>query len=157
MFVVPVSLHLFGNNVLWGGALAFNSKTHLPTDKYYYSIYIIILIIVFLLFFLIPLWILFPGCVCQSVVNFISELQEQMCRFQKEINSKIREKKALETPPGGSLDRDLLTEAGEGRALHTGTSCDGTRGPVHRLEEEEGSSEAEQQDDYGRDSVGAAC
>lgn len=100
-----------------------------------------------------PLWILSPGCVCQSVVNFISELQEQMCRFQKEINCKIREKKALQTPPGGSLDRDLLAEAGEGRALRTGTSCDGTRG----LEEEEGSSEAEQQDDYGRDSVGAAC
>uniref|UniRef100_A0A8C2WDI9 PPFIA binding protein 2 n=1 Tax=Cyclopterus lumpus TaxID=8103 RepID=A0A8C2WDI9_CYCLU len=32
----------------------------------------------------------------ETVVNFISELQEQMCRFQKEINSKIQEKKALE-------------------------------------------------------------
>lgn len=40
MFVVPVSLHLFGNNVLWGGALAFNFKTHLSTDKYYYGYYI---------------------------------------------------------------------------------------------------------------------
>ncbi|XP_051919429.1 liprin-beta-2 isoform X2 [Hippocampus zosterae] len=34
----------------------------------------------------------------ESVVNFISELQEQMCRFQKEINSKIQEKKASENP-----------------------------------------------------------
>ncbi|XP_037103665.1 liprin-beta-2 isoform X1 [Syngnathus acus] len=38
----------------------------------------------------------------ESVVNFISELQEQMCRFQKEINSKIQEKKASENPADNS-------------------------------------------------------
>ncbi|XP_056881222.1 liprin-beta-2 isoform X2 [Takifugu flavidus] len=90
----------------------------------------------------------------ESVVNFISELQEQMCRFQKEINSKIREKKALQTLADGSLDHELPTEAGEGQASHAGTSCDGTREPVHGREEgpvekgwREDSSEAEQQDD----------
>lgn len=31
----------------------------------------------------------------QCVVNFISELQEQMCRFQEEINTRIQEKQAL--------------------------------------------------------------
>jgi len=30
------------------------------------------------------------------VVNFISELQEQMCRFQEEISTRIQEKRALE-------------------------------------------------------------
>ncbi len=30
------------------------------------------------------------------MVNFISELQEQMCRFQEEISSRIKEKQALE-------------------------------------------------------------
>lgn len=98
------------------------------------------------------------------MVNFISELQEQMCRFQKEINSKIREKKALETLANGSLDHQLPIEPSEGRASQAGTCSDGTRRPVHGLEEgpeEKGwrddSSEAEQQDDCGRDSVGAAC
>ncbi|XP_036068117.1 liprin-beta-2b isoform X3 [Oryzias melastigma] len=32
----------------------------------------------------------------ECVVNFISELQEQMCRFQAEISTRIQEKKALE-------------------------------------------------------------
>ncbi|XP_026168055.1 liprin-beta-2b isoform X1 [Mastacembelus armatus] len=32
----------------------------------------------------------------ESVVNFISELQEQMCRFQEEISTRIQEKRALE-------------------------------------------------------------
>ncbi|KAM9754916.1 LOW QUALITY PROTEIN: liprin-beta-2b [Menidia menidia] len=32
----------------------------------------------------------------ECVVNFISELQEQMCRFQEEISSRIQEKRALE-------------------------------------------------------------
>lgn len=30
------------------------------------------------------------------MVNFISELQEQMCRFQEEISTRIQEKRALE-------------------------------------------------------------
>ncbi|KAM3869773.1 liprin-beta-2b [Diretmus argenteus] len=32
----------------------------------------------------------------ECVVNLISELQEQMCRFQEEINTRIQEKRALE-------------------------------------------------------------
>ncbi|XP_067358964.1 liprin-beta-2b isoform X32 [Channa argus] len=32
----------------------------------------------------------------ECVVNFISELQEQMCRFQEEISSRIQEKRALQ-------------------------------------------------------------
>lgn len=79
-----------------------------------------------------------------------------MCRFQKEINTKIREKRALETPVDGSLDCEGPAEAGEGQTSHARTSCDRTRGP----EENgliEGSSEAEQQEDCGRDSVGTAC
>ncbi|XP_026221552.1 liprin-beta-2b isoform X1 [Anabas testudineus] len=32
----------------------------------------------------------------ECVVNFISELQEQMCRFQEEISTRIQEKRALE-------------------------------------------------------------
>ncbi|KAL6107394.1 ppfibp2 [Pungitius sinensis] len=40
----------------------------------------------------------------ECVVNFISELQEQMCRFQEEISTRIQEKRALEereTQQGG--------------------------------------------------------
>lgn len=48
--------------------------------------------------------LLCPSFVChpmslhpsQCVVNFISELQEQMCRFQEEISTRIQEKRALE-------------------------------------------------------------
>ncbi|XP_034542300.1 liprin-beta-2b isoform X2 [Notolabrus celidotus] len=44
----------------------------------------------------------------ECVVNFISELQEQMCKFQEEISTRIQEKRALEEresqqgEPGGS-------------------------------------------------------
>ncbi|XP_062417761.1 liprin-beta-2 isoform X1 [Pungitius pungitius] len=55
----------------------------------------------------------------ETVVNFISELQEQMCRFQREINSKIQEKKVLEleVPADSSSPVVCSTEstvAGEG-------------------------------------------
>nr|XP_033490405.1 liprin-beta-2b isoform X3 [Epinephelus lanceolatus] len=57
----------------------------------------------------------------ECVVNFISELQEQMCRFQEEISTRIQEKRALEEreaqqgEPGGSQaqghgPQDLLLE-----------------------------------------------
>ena len=42
------------------------------------------------------------------MVNLISELQEQMCKFQEEISTRIQEKRALEEreaqqgEPGGS-------------------------------------------------------
>ncbi|KAI4829968.1 hypothetical protein KUCAC02_001627 [Chaenocephalus aceratus] len=38
----------------------------------------------------------------ETVVNFISELQEQMCRFQEEINSKIQEKRLWRIPSESS-------------------------------------------------------
>ncbi|XP_049904971.1 liprin-beta-2 isoform X5 [Epinephelus moara] len=92
----------------------------------------------------------------ETVVNFISELQEQMCRFQKEINSKIQEKKALEIPDG-SPPVACPTESTEGEGPNPGPACDGTSGVIHKVEEvpdgpdgnthglEEGSSDAEQQ------------
>ncbi|KAG5839826.1 hypothetical protein ANANG_G00209170 [Anguilla anguilla] len=43
----------------------------------------------------------------ECVVNLISELQEQMCKFQQEINTRIQEKRALETQAGGALRRPL--------------------------------------------------
>lgn len=108
-------------------------------------------------------------CVCQTVVNFISELQEQMCRFQKEINSKIQEKKALEIPADGSSPVACLSESTEGQGSDLGPSCDRTSGVMHKLEEathgpdgnthslEEGSSDAEQQYHCGGERVGTAC
>lgn len=107
-----------------------------------------------------------PDCVCQTVVNFISELQEQMCRFQKEINSKIQEKKALEIPVDSSSPVACPTEATEGQASNPGPPCDRTSGTKHKLEEapegnthslEEGSPDAEQQHNCGGESVGTAC
>ncbi|KAM9366580.1 liprin-beta-2 [Symphorus nematophorus] len=97
----------------------------------------------------------------ETVVNFISELQEQMCRFQKEINSKIQEKKALEIPADSSSPVACPTESTEGQGLNPGPSCDRTSGVTHKLEEapdgnthslEEGSSDAEQQYHTGGES-----
>ncbi|XP_027127965.1 liprin-beta-2b isoform X3 [Larimichthys crocea] len=42
----------------------------------------------------------------ECVVNFISELQEQMCRFQEEISTRIQEKRALE-------EREAAQQQGE--------------------------------------------
>lgn len=110
-----------------------------------------------------------PHCICQTVVNFISELQEQMCRFQKEINSKIQEKKALEIPADSSSPVACPTEPTEGQGSNPGPSCDRTSGVIHKLEEapdgpdvdthslEEGSSDAEQPYHCGGESVGTAC
>ncbi|XP_028257552.1 liprin-beta-2 isoform X1 [Parambassis ranga] len=97
----------------------------------------------------------------ETVVNFISELQEQMCQFQKEINSKIREKKALEVPADNGSPLASPTESTEGQGSNLGVSCDRTLGVVNKLEEapdesthsvEEGSSEAEQQYHCGGES-----
>ena len=52
------------------------------------------------------------------MVNLISELQEQMCRFQEEISTRIQEKQALERreaqqgATGASLARAVSPEAG---------------------------------------------
>ncbi|XP_044057122.1 liprin-beta-2 isoform X1 [Siniperca chuatsi] len=93
----------------------------------------------------------------EIVVNFISELQEQMCKFQKEINSKIQEKKALEIPADSSSPVACPAESTDGQGSKPGPSCDRTLGVMHKLEEApdgpdgnthslgDGSSDAEQQ------------
>ncbi|XP_068171697.1 liprin-beta-2 isoform X2 [Antennarius striatus] len=97
----------------------------------------------------------------ETVVNFISELQEQMCRFQKEINSKIQEKKAMESPADSSSPVVCPTESAEGQASNFGPSCDRTSGAMNKVEEaaggnthilEEGSSDADQQYHCGGES-----
>ncbi|XP_035484936.1 liprin-beta-2 isoform X2 [Scophthalmus maximus] len=100
----------------------------------------------------------------ETVVNFISELQEQMCRFQKEINSKIQEKKASEVPADSSSSVVCCTEPTEGKGSNPGPSCDTISGATHKLEEapdgsdgnthspEEASSDAEQQYHYEEES-----
>ncbi|KAM6943604.1 LOW QUALITY PROTEIN: liprin-beta-2 [Xenentodon cancila] len=101
----------------------------------------------------------------ETVVNFISELQEQMCQFQKEINSKIREKKALEMPADSGLPAVGPTESTEGQASNRGACCDRTSGETHKLEEasdgpdgdthgpREGSSDAEPRCRCGGESI----
>lgn len=95
-----------------------------------------------------------------------------MCRFQKEINSKIQEKKALEIPADNSSPvscGSCPTESTEGEGSTIGPSCDRNPGLMHKLEEasdgpdgnahnlEGGSSDAEQQYYCGEESVGTAC
>ncbi|XP_041849525.1 liprin-beta-2 isoform X2 [Melanotaenia boesemani] len=101
----------------------------------------------------------------ETVVNFISELQEQMCQFQKEINSKIQEKKALENPADSRFPVVCPTESTEGQGSNHGVSCDRTSGGMNKLEEasdgpdgnthslREGSSDAEQRCHCGEESV----
>lgn len=108
-------------------------------------------------------------CVCQTVVNFISELQEQMCQFQKEINSKIQEKKALESPADSRSPMACPAESTEGQGSNLGVSCDRTSDAMCKQEEtpngpdgnarslEECSTDGEQQYHSGGESVGAAC
>ncbi|KAJ8344300.1 hypothetical protein SKAU_G00316290 [Synaphobranchus kaupii] len=71
----------------------------------------------------------------ECVVNLISELQEQMCKFQQEINTRIQEKKALETQADSgpekapeSPDTGLcISEAGDS------CSCRGENGLLQEL------------------------
>lgn len=96
-------------------------------------------------------------------MNFISELQEQMCRFQKEINSKIQEKKASEIIPAEcSSPATCLAEAAKPDSSNHGLPRGKTSGAVHELEEEpDGSAhglqdgDAEEQHHCGGESVGA--
>ncbi|KAK7117490.1 hypothetical protein R3I94_022902 [Phoxinus phoxinus] len=46
----------------------------------------------------------------ESVVNLISELQEQMCKFQEEISNRIQEQRALESM-GDSCTREALDQS----------------------------------------------
>lgn len=87
-----------------------------------------------------------------------------MCRFQKEINSKIQEKKALETLADSTSTAPCSTEATEGLGASSGLPRDKASGVIRKVEEapdgnthnlEDGSSDAELHHCCG-DSVGAA-
>ncbi|KAM4597279.1 liprin-beta-2 isoform 1-T1 [Fundulus diaphanus] len=89
----------------------------------------------------------------ETVVNFISELQEQMCQFQKEINSKIQEKKPVEISTDSRFPVVCPSESATGRGKHFPVCCDGPSGGMHKTEGapdrplgnlREGSSDAEQ-------------
>ncbi|KAK0131356.1 Liprin-beta-1 [Merluccius polli] len=58
----------------------------------------------------------------ECVVNLISELQEQMCRFQEEISNRIQEKQALERRE--AQQRDVV--AGQARAMSPKTGSAGS-------------------------------
>lgn len=91
-----------------------------------------------------------------------------MCRFQKEINSKIQEKKALEFPADSTPSVGCSTEATEGQGPDSESPCDRTSQGMHTLEEApdghggstqslgDGSPEAERHHLCGGESVGTA-
>ncbi|KAM9545003.1 liprin-beta-2 isoform 8-T8 [Salvelinus alpinus] len=58
----------------------------------------------------------------ESVVNLISELQEQMCRFQQEINCRIREKTGQ---ADSSLQKACDTGSTDAQNPDQGLACDG--------------------------------
>ncbi|XP_061736737.1 liprin-beta-2 isoform X3 [Nerophis ophidion] len=72
----------------------------------------------------------------ESVVNFISELQEQMCRFQKEINSKIQEKKASEIPADSGTPAPCPATSRSPEDSHASHSCNAATEVKTKLEEE---------------------
>uniref|UniRef100_A0AAQ4S931 PPFIA binding protein 2 n=1 Tax=Gasterosteus aculeatus aculeatus TaxID=481459 RepID=A0AAQ4S931_GASAC len=86
----------------------------------------------------------------ECVVNFISELQEQMCRFQEEISTRIQEKRALEEresrrgEAGGGLSQAGLAGS-DRRERHGGETVHDLLQEVKqlrsRLEEVEGEKE----------------
>ncbi|XP_041755012.1 liprin-beta-2 isoform X5 [Coregonus clupeaformis] len=64
----------------------------------------------------------------ESVVNLISELQEQMCRFQQEINSRIQERTGqADSSPQEACDTVLM----EAQNPDQGLACDGSPEEVH--------------------------
>lgn len=86
-------------------------------------------------------------------MNFISELQEQMCRFQKEINYKIQEKKAQELPVSSP------PEVSADQSAYMGSPRDRTPGHRRRPEGErrgQSSPHMQQQCHCGGQSVGNA-
>uniref|UniRef100_A0A673YAX4 PPFIA binding protein 2 n=1 Tax=Salmo trutta TaxID=8032 RepID=A0A673YAX4_SALTR len=101
----------------------------------------------------------------ESVVNLISELQEQMCRFQQEINCRIREKTGQ---ADNSLQKACDTGSTDAQNPDHGLTCDGSPEEVHDsgLEEPpdvitfsgmDNSSSTEEQCCCGRGSVGREC
>lgn len=89
------------------------------------------------------------GRLGQTVVNFISELQEQMCRFQKEISSKIQEKKASGMAAAAEVEVPEPSVA-QGNTSGLDEEPDGTTRPLLDRDEE-------QQQRCGGQSVGVAC
>lgn len=59
-----------------------------------------------------------------------------MCQFQKEINSKIQEKKALELPTDSRFPTKCPSKATEGRDKHLELSWEGLSEGTHKLEED---------------------
>ncbi|XP_038162667.1 liprin-beta-2 isoform X3 [Cyprinodon tularosa] len=97
----------------------------------------------------------------ETVVNFISELQEQMCQFQKEINSKIQEKKPSEILTDSRFPA-VCSESAISRGKNLPTCYDGPSGGMHRTDgapdrplgsPREGSSDAEQPCHCGEERV----
>ncbi|MED6243940.1 hypothetical protein ATANTOWER_030697 [Ataeniobius toweri] len=85
-----------------------------------------------------------------------------MCQFQKEINSKIQEKKPLEISTDSRFSVVCLAESAAGRGKNIMVSCDGPSGGMHKKEGtpdrplgnlREGSSDAEQRCHCGGESV----
>lgn len=89
-----------------------------------------------------------------------------MCQFQKEINSKIQEKKALQIPADSRCPVVCHSESADGS--HLGVSYDRTSGGMNKLEDAsdgpdgnshsatEGSTDAEQRCHCRGKSVGIA-
>ncbi|KAJ3593583.1 hypothetical protein NHX12_005917 [Muraenolepis orangiensis] len=77
----------------------------------------------------------------EHVVNVISELQEQMCKFQEEINSKIQEKKNLRIQAdtqADSLEACCPLASAEGQSSALELSCDSDPEEMHPLADASG-------------------
>ncbi|XP_059927046.1 liprin-beta-2 isoform X1 [Gadus macrocephalus] len=86
----------------------------------------------------------------EHVVNFISELQEQMCKFQEEINSKIQEQRTLNIQADiqtDSVEASCPPASHEGQSSALGLSCDRGPGEMHPLADASGSSDENEDND----------
>ncbi|KAF7225103.1 transcript variant X4 [Nothobranchius furzeri] len=93
----------------------------------------------------------------ESVVNLISELQEQMCKFQEEISTRIQEKRALEgkeggpgghptqdcSPPVGPVCSDLSLSGSDSRSCKGGQTVHDLVQEVKELKNKVGELEGE--------------
>lgn len=59
-----------------------------------------------------------------------------MCQFQKEINSKIQEKKALEFPTDSKFPMVCPSKSNEGQGKHVGLPWEGPSDAMEELEED---------------------
>ncbi|XP_058857724.1 liprin-beta-2-like isoform X5 [Acipenser ruthenus] len=69
----------------------------------------------------------------ESVVNLISELQEQMCRFQQEISARIQEKKEQESKAKDPLQNRTGTSLASPSRDEQSCHCRGENGLVQEL------------------------